>query len=290
MRWAVIGIFVLAAPALWAEDGTTFAFFDRPLYVGAHRGGAMQWPENTAYAYGESAKLSPTILLEADVYTTADGHVVVMHDGAVDRTTNGEGAIANLTFEAIRELDAGYRFTRDGGATYPHRGTGLKVPTLEEVLAAAPDHRFLIETKDGTDIVAKTISIIRGAKAEQRVLLASFKPEHMKQAGEIAPEIPRCFDFTTGMRLLAALRGDRWESYSPDAQCLSLSKKMIGQFKLTADDIAKLNERAVLTQVHTINQREEMDRMLVMGFKSILSDDPIELQAAVTAFTANGEK
>ena len=75
----------------------------------AHRGGADELPENTIYAFGESMALGVD-MLESDIYRTADGEIVVNHDATVDRTTNGSGAIADMTLAELQSLDAGFDF------------------------------------------------------------------------------------------------------------------------------------------------------------------------------------
>ncbi len=84
----------------------------------AHRGWSGQYPENTLLAFREAIRLGVPAV-EFDVHATLDGKIVVIHDVTVDRTTNGHGAVKDLTFAQIRQLDA---------------GQGERVPTLEEVL------------------------------------------------------------------------------------------------------------------------------------------------------------
>jgi len=86
-------------------------------------------------------------VLELDVHTTADGRVVVIHDDVVDRTTDGTGAVREMTLAELKRLDAGYRFTRDRGATFPFRGEGVGIPTLEEVYDEFGDVPINIEIK-----------------------------------------------------------------------------------------------------------------------------------------------
>jgi glycerophosphoryl diester phosphodiesterase len=89
----------------------------------AHRGGAGIAPENTLEALREGLRVGAGVL-ELDVHTTADGHVVVIHDDVVDRTTQGTGPAREMTLAEIKRLDAGYRFTRDGEERSP---AGAKV-------------------------------------------------------------------------------------------------------------------------------------------------------------------
>lgn len=79
------------------------------------------------------------------MHSTADGHVVVIHDKTVDRTTDSSGPVHEMTLAEIRRLDAGYRFTQDGGKTYPYQGKGLRIPTLEEVYQEFPEVPINVE-------------------------------------------------------------------------------------------------------------------------------------------------
>jgi len=279
----VIGA-LLAVGAAATASAEPHPFFSEPFTLGAHRGGADLWPESTALAYRECAERWPNILLEADVYVTKDGHVVVSHDATVDRTTDGSGKIAGLTLEEVKQLDAGYNFTTDG-ETYPHRGQGLKMLTLKEAFAAAPNQRWLVETKSGEDVMAKTIAVIEEAGMEDKVLLASFTPAHLEYAREHAPEIARCFDRVTGAKLMMAMQGD-WDGYEPEDQVLSLMRRMVDQFNVTPEMLAKLKEKGIYSQVHTLNTREEIDTYLEMGFDSILTDRPDLLADAVNDIEA----
>ena len=89
----------------------------------AHRGLVRHAPENTLPGFGAAVELGLSI--ELDVYQTRDKHLVVIHDKAVDRTTNGTGEVTNMTLAEIRELDA--------GSWFDPRFAGEKVPILEEV-------------------------------------------------------------------------------------------------------------------------------------------------------------
>ena len=85
------------------------SFFDRPLTVIAHRGGADLRPESTMLAFGHAASLGADLIFETDVRMTSDGVLVLMHDDTVNRTTNGMGSVSSLTYAQLSALDAGYR-------------------------------------------------------------------------------------------------------------------------------------------------------------------------------------
>ncbi len=141
----------------------------------AHQGGEDEAPSNTLFAFKTAIKDRGADMLELDVNLTMDGHLVVIHDDTVNRTTeetenraSGNSMIRTMTLAAVQALDAGYSFASDGtysdnaaGATYPFRGirTGLttppagytpddfKIPTLREVLDAFPNTLINIEIK-----------------------------------------------------------------------------------------------------------------------------------------------
>jgi glycerophosphoryl diester phosphodiesterase len=149
-------------------------FFDlpRPLVIG-HRGSSGEAPENTLPAFARALAQGAAIL-ETDVHATRDGVVVVYHDERVERTTDGAGAIAELDFAALRALDAGYRYSPDGGASFPFRGKGLRIATLAEAFDAFPQARFNVEIKrDDPALVEGTVEAVAAAKREDRTLLTA---------------------------------------------------------------------------------------------------------------------
>lgn len=127
-------LMLCAAVAAYAQTAGVVAI--------SHRGEHLKHPENTMAAY-RAAFEAGADFIEIDVRTTADGKLVIMHDGTVDRCTNGRGEVASMTFADIRKLDAGARF----GAEF----AGTQVPTFAEVLAFA-------KGKLGIYIDAKRIS------------------------------------------------------------------------------------------------------------------------------------
>lgn len=138
-----------------------------------HRGAAGSAPENTLAAF-DLALEQGAEALELDVRLTADGVPVVLHDATLERTTDGQGLVAATTLERLRRLDAGARFTTDA-TTFPWRGQGVGVPTLDEVFQRYPSTPLLIELKvaEAADPVARAL-LSHGA--ETRAVVASFLP------------------------------------------------------------------------------------------------------------------
>src|SRR3989304_9790502 len=103
----------------------------------AHRGGSRLWPENTMPAFRRALEMGDEYT-ERDIRPSRDGVIVTIHDDALDRTTDGSGLVSAHTLAELKRFDAGYRFSPDGGKTYPFRGQGATVPTLAEVVEAVP--------------------------------------------------------------------------------------------------------------------------------------------------------
>jgi glycerophosphoryl diester phosphodiesterase len=158
---------------------------DWPVNI-AHRGGAEIAPENTLEGFREGLRVGAGVL-ELDVHTTADGHVVVIHDAAVDRTTDSTGAVREMTLAELKRLDAGYRFTRDEGGTFPYRGEGIRIPTLEEVYDEFTEVPINIEIKGERPGIEEMVwRIIEEAGAEDRTLVVSENTPTIRRFREVS--------------------------------------------------------------------------------------------------------
>jgi glycerophosphoryl diester phosphodiesterase len=143
-----------------------------------HRGNRAFAPENTIESFAQAVSLGADAI-EFDVHITADGIPVVHHDPTVDRTTDGKGEVARMSFAELREFDAGARFTKDGGKTFPYRGKGHRIPKLDEVIEAFPSTPLLIEIK--TPLAATGIrSALETHKAEARTLVDAMDARAVK--------------------------------------------------------------------------------------------------------------
>lgn len=258
----------------------------RPRIFG-HRGAAGLAPENTLPAFALGAAMNAEYL-ELDVRGTRDGTVVVIHDPTVDRTTDGEGAVADLSFAALERLDAGYRFTYDG-RHFPYRGQGVRIPTLESVLRRFPGHPFNIEVKQAQPpIVDAILAIVRAAQATERVLLAAEHDEIMQVIRAVAGR-----DVATGMStgdvvdFIARCREGRWEGYTPPGLALQVPPSYGGVELITPDTVAAAHRLGVEVHAWTINDAEEIERLLALGVDGIMSDLP-GMAAAIVARRSGG--
>lgn len=150
--------------------------------VCAHRGDKQYYPENTIPAF-ESAVRKGAQMIELDVKLTKDGKMVIMHDPTVNRTTNGTGAVAELTFDEIRSLDAGVKFDP--------KFAGTKVPTLEEALDCIPNNIWInVHCAASNAAMPAAKLIAEKGKLHQAFLATSLKAG--LQARETVPGIQIC--------------------------------------------------------------------------------------------------
>lgn len=256
------------------------AIFDnkeaRPL-VFAHRGGGGLFPENTLEAFKYSVDLGVDVL-ELDVHSTSDGKLVVLHDRTVDRTTNGQGNVSDLTLEDLKRLDAGYRFTTDGGQTFPFRGKGITIPTLEEVFAAFPAMTFNIEPKQQTPSITKSLcSILREKNAAGNVIIGSFRQEVLDEFRAECSEVATSASPSEVSRFLAYYKTGIAASYTPPMQALQIPEN-VGYLNVVSKDFVEAAHKLNLkVHVWTINKPEDMQRLLDMGVDGIMTDYPDRL-------------
>ena len=225
--------------------------------VCAHRGASGTHPENTAAAFDQAVRLGAE-MLEFDVRRTADGELVVIHDATVDRTTNGTGAVAELSFAEIRALDA---------------GAGEQVPTLDEAMAYADQIMLNIhaypETPDDADALFDTLL---GHFAEgniyPRAFVASDSETLLNRLHEADPRIRLC-----------NLR------YQPEANYMELALAGVPSCRIlqgangnvTTEFVAEAHAKNLKVNVFFADDEEEMRRLIDCGVDGILTNYPQRL-------------
>jgi len=182
----IIGLFLFLTPD--APSKKYYTDIHRPLVI-AHQGGDGLWPGDTMYAYENAVKIGADVL-EMDAHITKDGQIVLMHDEKVDRTTDGTGLIEDLTLNQLKQLDAAYQWSNDDGRTFPYRGQGIQVPTLNELFQKFPQMRYVIEIKLTQNPIDKPLcDLIRNHNMQDKVVIASFHDVAMQNFRKTCPEI-----------------------------------------------------------------------------------------------------
>ena len=234
----------------WWGDGRVLAI--------AHRGGSRQAPENTIPAF-RFALDEGVRALECDVQRTRDGRLVVIHDQTVERTTNGRGAVATLTFEELRRLDAGSWF----GPGF----AGTRVPEVEELLDLVRGRALLqIEIKNAPafydGIERQLLDAVRRRGMEEDVFFMSFDHVSVRTVRELAPRSPCGIIYAA--RLVDAPAAAR--AAGADALCLHWAFA-------TPDVLEAAHRDGLRVLVWTVDDEADARRCLALGVDGITSND-----------------
>jgi len=246
--------------------------FPRPILL-AHRGDKVHAPENTLPAFQQAIQKGADGV-ELDAKLTADGHVIVLHDSTVDRTTDGKGRVESFTLEAIRKLDAGKWFDP--------KFSGAKVPLLEEVFETVGRDKIinielknLLTPRDG--LVLKICELIKRHNNHNQILFSSFYPSNLKVAAQELPEVPR------GLLVMPGLLGLWARSFG----------FMFGDYQALHSHISSASREQIQrahrlkrrVHVWTVNKPGEITQFKEWGVDGIITDDP---QMAVRALGRDG--
>lgn len=251
----------------------------------AHQGGEGLRPSNTMLAYRHAADLGVD-MLEMDMHATRDGALVLSHDATLDRLTDTQGRIADLTLAQVLAADAGYAFTPDAGVTFPYRGQGVRVAQLSEVLAAFPNVPMTIEIKQASpSIAAPFCKTLRDAGVTDHVIVASFSDMALNEFRAACPEV------TTSMtekelRPLVLLGKVGLARLAPLPGRVAQVPVRSGNIEIvTPSFVRAMHGRGVAVQVWTINDPAEMRRLVGMGVDGIITDRPDLLKTVLAEAT-----
>lgn len=248
----------------------------RPLVI-AHRGGAGIFPENTLLAFQESWKLGVDVL-EMDIRETADEKIVAMHDRTVNRTTDGEGNISEMTLAEVKKLNAGYKFTNDGGQTFPFREQKITVPILEEIFDALPDARFNIEIKNESPTVVNSLcKLIRERKLTEKVIVASISQTNLDNFRRECSEVATSASFTEVLQFYVYYKSGLTDNYTPKMSSLQTLEKLFGMQVVSKESLEIAHQLNLQIHVWTVNQPEQMQRLIEIGVDGIMTDYPDRL-------------
>ncbi len=242
--------------------------------VVGHRGNAAHAPENTLESFRQ-ALASGVDALEFDVHATADGQIVVIHDPTVERTTSGRGAVATMRFDDLSRLDAGARFSPDGGASTPYAGLGIAVPSLDEVLGALPATPLLIEIKTPR-ASSGTRSLIERHRAQDRCVVAAF--DHRALVPFLGSGIAIGASRRDLMRLLVTA-GLGFPIRTPGVDTVCIPEVFHG-IPLPVGALARaLGGAGVLVHIWTVDDPSTAGRLWGRGVHGIISNDPAVILA-----------
>jgi len=256
----------------------TFLPADRVTVVG-HRGTCRYAPENTLPAF-DYALASGADMLELDVQLSADGVPMVIHDGTVDRTTDGTGRVRDHTCGALQELDAGAYF-RDADGQRPFAGT--RIPTLQSVFTRYAEVPLTVElkTESGPAIAEGVAQVIRQTGRTGLLVVASDSASLLQRFRAMQPDVCTSLARAEVARLYALhLVGlHRW--YHPPGALLQIPPSYAGLSLTTPRFIRAAHTCGLRVEIWTVNDRETINRLIAGGVDGVISDCPGDVRSCV---------
>ena len=249
----------------------------QPPLVIAHQGGDGIWPGDTLYAFEKAVEIGADVL-EMDAHITRDNHIVLMHDEEVDRTTDGTGLIEEMPLDELRQLDAAYKWSNDDGKTFPYRGQGIQVPTLDELFQMFPQMRYVIEIKLTQNPIDKPLcDLIRKHDMQDNVMVASFHDEAMQNFREACPEVATSASRTEvrnfvllGKVFLSGFIAPHYQSIQPPYD----PKESMNIPIMTERFIREAHTKNIRVEPWTVDDPALMKQYIEWGVDGIITDRP----------------
>ncbi|TCW44701.1 glycerophosphoryl diester phosphodiesterase [Phytobacter diazotrophicus] len=229
-------------------------------HVAAHRGGGKLAPENTLAAIDVGARYGHT-MIEFDAKLSKDGHIFLLHDDNLERTSNGWGVAGDLEWNDLLKVDAGGWF---GGEF-----KGEPLPLLSQVADRCRQYGMManIEIKPTTGTGPLTGKVVALAARElwadmPTPLLSSFEIDALEAARAAAPELPR------GL-LLDEWRDD-WRELTTRLECFSIH---LNHTLLDEERVDMLRDAGLRILVYTVNRPQRASQLLRWGVDCICTDN-----------------
>lgn len=270
----ILGVcFILALTLIFPSPSSAIPL-NQMLKI-AHRGASGLAPEHTMVSF-DLAKKMDADYIELDLQTSKEGMLIVMHDPTVERTTDGTGAVNDLTLKQIKELDAGSWFNEE----YPEHARdeyiGAKVPTLEEVFQRfGKNINYCIEIKEpelNQGIEKKLLDLIRTYGLEEQTIVQSFSEESLKKFHQMEAEVPL-------IQLISRPNLGRKAKKQLEAVQTYAIGVGVNMNRINEDYVKQVNKRGLRIHPYTINSKEDMSRMMDWGVTGIITNFPDRLNS-----------
>ncbi|MDA8290685.1 MAG: glycerophosphodiester phosphodiesterase [Actinomycetota bacterium] len=272
-------------------------WLDRRVVAYAHQGGAKEAPSSTLYAIDRAISAGATAI-ELDVHSTLDGELVVCHDPTLDRTTESSGRIARRTLAEVTSLDNAYWFVpgRDSphglaAAEYPLRGRareepGLRVAALRDVLERFPGVVLNLDIKQTAPAVppyeAALARMLREHGRVDDVIVASFHDRATEAFSRLAPEIPTSAGRAAVTAFtLAHLARRRPARRRTGHVALQVPARAFGRTLVDGRYVEDAHAVGLAVHVWTVDDAQEIERLVACGVDGIISDRPGVLAAVL---------
>ncbi|MFC6632911.1 glycerophosphodiester phosphodiesterase [Microbulbifer taiwanensis] len=252
---------------------------DSPLVI-AHgdEAGNGLYPGNTLLYLQKMVELGVDAL-EIDVNLTADGHLVLIHDAELERTTDGEGAVGDKTLAQLRQLNMGHHWTQDG-ETYPYRDRPLQIVTIDEAFAALPETPMIIELKNSERRAAEVMcESLRRSNKRSQVIVSSFHQGVINHFRRLCPEVATGAATLDAMLFFAAqlLHGEKL--LRPAYQTMQLPMRYYGIPVFSRRFMYAARRLNLHVSAWTVNEAEDMRRYIDLGLDGLVTDRPDKFMA-----------
>lgn len=263
----------------------------------AHRGASGHAPESTMAAY-ELAHEWGVDYLELDAQLSSDGEVVVFHDDTIDRTSDGEGAINDYTLEELKALDTGTWFNEANPDSASDDYAGAEMLTLDELFEHfGHDARYYIETKSPQLNPGLEEALVEKLEEHDmiengRVLVQSFEQDSLLKVQALNADVPliqlvwyypseegdsKLVEWTGVTPGPAEITDEDFQAVADYAVGIGTNYIYDGREVIDADFIQQAQENGLPVHVYTINETEEMERLMDMGVNGLFTNYPDRL-------------
>lgn len=243
----------------------------------SHQGGNLVYPDQSMLAFKNSVDLGVQVL-ELDIHRSLDSIIVIHHDETIERLTNKNGLIKEMTWNELQEADGAYNWTIDG-ENYPYRGEGIKILSLTQLIDMYPDKIYDIEIKQSDPPIENDLcDILRNYElASDRVVVASYYDYIINRFHDVCPEVAISLSVNKGTKLYILSRVGLENLLPINAVVAQLPLQfstLFGDLKLDKRYINAFSKGDRQVWVWTVNDSTKMEKVFEIGAHGILTDRP----------------
>ena len=249
-------------------------YFDvaHPMVI-AHQGGNLLRPGNTLLAFDHAMSLGVDVL-EMDVHLSADEQLVVIHDATVERTTNGRGAVNEMSLADLQLLDAGFHWPFSG-AEHPYRTQGVFIPSFKQVLDRYPAQRLVVELKEDNPRLAQALcDALTASGREGLTLVASFHKNAMDDFRAACPMVATSASSDEVRWFVIASKLYLGRLFHAPALALQVPKERDGALLLSEEFLDRADAVNLHVDYWTLNSVADLRSAIEAGAHGVITDRP----------------
>ena len=277
-----VWLLLSAVAAVAAVDATstrlpnfgTNPFRSTRTLVIPHGGGDGLFPENTMLAFKRTMAMGADVV-DVDLRMSADGVLVAFHDDSVKRITGADGRVGAIPLADLQALDAGWGF-RTGG-TFPFRGKGVRIPTLESLLRRFPSTLLSLDLKDESfAMVDPLCALLRSYGRRADVFVGSNSDEQIFRFRADCPDVRTSATLADVFETRDA-RASNDPSFVPKATVDQPPYRINGRVLVDDASLAYAHRHGIAILTWVVNDRKDMERLVALGVDGIYTSYPDRL-------------